>query len=96
MNIAIGVREARERKGYSQRELSRMIDANASYVNRLESMTLLPSLPMLWRIAHALDVPLVLIFEWSLDESEAVALWHFRERESARIAKAKGYPWAST
>jgi ribosome-binding protein aMBF1 (putative translation factor) len=90
MEIAIGVRKARELRDHSQRELSRMIGANASYVNRLESGTLTPSLPMLLVIAWELEVPLVQIVEWSMTDSETKYLQNFRDKQRACIAKAKG------
>jgi putative transcriptional regulator len=90
MIIGMGVAEARKRKGHSQRELSRMIGADASYINRLESGSFTPSLRILEKIAKELDVPIVQIFEWALTYEESVDLRRFREREAARIAKAKG------
>ena len=90
MNISIGVRTARELRGHSQRELSRMIGANASYVNRLEADRIGPGLKMLHVIAWELDIPLVQIIEWSMTGAETEYLQKFRDCGRAKLAKAKG------
>jgi len=70
MNIAIGIRRAREYRSRSQRDLSLSIDVDASYISRAEAGAHQPSLDVLGRIAHELDVPIIQIVEWSSDALE--------------------------
>ena len=79
MNIAVGIRRARKFRSRSQRELSRSICVDASYINRAESEAHKPSLDVLAKIACELDVPVIQIVEWSSDAGELRAYVRLQE-----------------
>lgn len=56
------VRELRERQGRSQSELAEAASMTQSAVARFEAGGTVPTLPVLERIAHALDVDLAVKF----------------------------------
>ncbi len=58
MTIGEKIREARKSKGWSQRLLAQRIDSDASYINRIETGKLNPSVVGLQRIADALECSL--------------------------------------
>jgi transcriptional regulator with XRE-family HTH domain len=55
MSLGENVRIARKQKGWSQRELAERVESDASYINRLETGKLNPSISSLERIADALE-----------------------------------------
>ena len=52
------VKIARKEKGWSQRELAEHIDSDASYINRIETGKINPSIASLERIANVLECSL--------------------------------------
>lgn len=60
-HIAAALREARENKGLSQRELSKRSGVPQSHISRIESNNVDLRLSSLASLAHALDLELALI-----------------------------------
>ena len=58
MTIGERIRKARKAKGWSQRVLTQHIESDASYINRIETGKLNPSVVAVERIAGALDCSL--------------------------------------
>lgn len=54
LSVASVVRAARERQGWSARELSRRVDVSPAYVTKLEAGTVDPSLSRFARLARVL------------------------------------------
>lgn len=57
-----GVRELRERRGWSQAQLAQAAGMTQSAVARFEAGGTVPTLPVLERLAHALDTELAVSF----------------------------------
>ena len=57
------VRELREQRGWSQSQLARTAGMTQSAVARFEAGGTVPTLPVLERLAHALDVDLAVEFK---------------------------------
>lgn len=55
MTLGDNIREARKIKGWSQRVLAEKTDSDASYINRIETGKINPSVAALVRIADALE-----------------------------------------
>ena len=55
MLLGDNIRKARKEKGWSQRVLAERVDSDASYINRIETGKLNPSIAALIRIADALE-----------------------------------------
>jgi ribosome-binding protein aMBF1 (putative translation factor) len=62
IRLAFEVRELREKRGLSQRELAERLGTTQSAVARLEAGNVSPSLPTLDKLADALGVELVVGF----------------------------------
>lgn len=67
VRLAMGIRDLREKRGLSQRELAGRLGTTQSAVARLEAGNVSPSLPTLDKAAEALGVELVVSFV-ELDE----------------------------
>lgn len=61
--LGAAVRQLREQRGWSQRELADAADMTQSAVARFEAGGTVPTLPILERIARALDVELAVHFK---------------------------------
>jgi len=55
MTIGETIRDYRERKGWKQRELAAAMEMDSSYVSRLESGELNPSMETIMKLTQALD-----------------------------------------
>lgn len=55
------IRELRESSGFSQRELARRLDVDASYLSHLEAGRRDPSLSFLRRLGNEVSAPLALL-----------------------------------
>ena len=62
IRLAMEIRELREKRGLSQRELAERLGTTQSAVARLEAGNVSPSLPTLDKVAEALGVELVVSF----------------------------------
>src|SRR5215204_3213631 len=60
--LGVAVRELRERHGWSQTQLAQAAGMTQSAVARFEGGGTVPTLPVLERLAHALDVRLAVGF----------------------------------
>jgi transcriptional regulator with XRE-family HTH domain len=67
IRLAMEVRDLREKRGLSQRELAERLGTTQSAVARLEAGNVSPSLPTLDKVAAALGVELIVSFV-DLDE----------------------------
>ena len=61
--LGVAVRELRERHGWSQTQLANAAGMTQSAVARFEAGGTVPTLPILERLAHALDVDLAVQFK---------------------------------
>ncbi|MGV9816340.1 helix-turn-helix transcriptional regulator [Streptomyces cellulosae] len=61
--IASAIQELRLERGLSQKELAELVGTKQPRISVVESATKLPSLPLLLRIAAALDMNLAVVFE---------------------------------
>ena len=62
MDIGLRIRQLRERKGLSQRDIERKTGMMACYVSFIENGYKIPSLPTIHKLAVAMDVPLYQFF----------------------------------
>lgn len=61
--IALGVFEARTKKGMSQSELAKKMGTKQSVISRLESRGSNPTMSLLIKISKALDIPIYSPFD---------------------------------
>ncbi|MET9023459.1 helix-turn-helix transcriptional regulator [Actinopolymorpha sp. NPDC004070] len=61
--LGAAVRQLREQRGWTQRELAESAGLTQSAVARFEAGGTVPTLPILERIAHALDLELAVSFQ---------------------------------
>jgi ribosome-binding protein aMBF1 (putative translation factor) len=61
--LGVAVRELRERHGWSQTQLATAAGMTQSAIARFEAGGTVPTLPVLERLAHALDVDLAVQFK---------------------------------
>lgn len=76
MTLGDNIREARKAKGWSQWTLAEKIDSDTSYINRIETDKLNPSIAALTRIADALERTL----DQLVKNSEAGSEVHIRDK----------------
>ena len=71
-NIDLGgrVKQIRKRQAMAQKELAALVGVTPSTISQIESGTIYPSLPALYKIAQVLDVPVAALFQ---DRSAASA-----------------------
>lgn len=85
------LKEAMKRKGISQEELARQCGSSQSSISYYLLGDRFPRLPMLYKIAKALDVnPLWLLGHDTQDESESILEKYFA-LDAADQAKVMGY-----
>lgn len=70
MTLGDNIRKARKEKGWSQRILAEKIDSDTSYINRIETNKLNPSIAALTKVADALERTLDQLVKNSEDEPE--------------------------
>jgi transcriptional regulator with XRE-family HTH domain len=61
------LRLVRERRGISQRQLSKRLGTSKSYINNLENGEGKPSIDLIVKIAHFLDVSIDVLLKDELD-----------------------------
>jgi len=79
MSLEDNIRKARKAKGWSQRVLAEKIDSDTSYINRIETGKLNPSIAALTRIADALERTIDQLVKNGDDEHEV----HIRDKTLA-------------
>lgn len=62
-NIGRVIGDARKSKGISQEELAHRADIDRTYVSQIERGIGNPSLFIVYRVAHALELPLAKLFQ---------------------------------
>jgi transcriptional regulator with XRE-family HTH domain len=92
MNIGKRIRKLREEKGLTQTEVAKRTGLLPSYVSRIEGNRTNPEIPMLERIAAALDLRLYQFFFEGHGQPEELPLFkrmkkHQRDTEWAELQK---------
>lgn len=77
MALGDNIRDARKAKGWSQRTLAEKIESDTSYINRIETGKLNPSVAALTRIADALERTLDQLVK---NDGEAEPEIHIRDK----------------
>ena len=62
LDIGSRLKHLRKRQGINQKELARLVGVTPSTISQIESNTILPSLPALFKIAETLSVPIGGVF----------------------------------
>jgi len=70
IDLGLRLKGLRTRQGMSQKELAGLIGVTPSTISQIESNTIYPSLPALFKIAQILDVPVGSLFK-DIPESES-------------------------
>jgi XRE family transcriptional regulator of biofilm formation len=68
--IGIKIREKREEKGMSLRQLAQLIDTNHAYLSRIENGKVTPSIESLIKIANALGCDVSDFFEKKIEADD--------------------------
>lgn len=76
MTLGDNIREARKAKGWSQKVLAEKTESDTSYINRIETGKINPSITALTRIADALDRTL----DQLVNNSESNQEVHIRDK----------------
>jgi transcriptional regulator with XRE-family HTH domain/KaiC/GvpD/RAD55 family RecA-like ATPase len=71
-DLGLRIKELRTRHGFSQRELSSAIGVTPSTISQIESNSIYPSLPALFKIAETLNVEIGSLFPSKRDASSQV------------------------
>jgi transcriptional regulator with XRE-family HTH domain/KaiC/GvpD/RAD55 family RecA-like ATPase len=73
-NIDLGgrVKQIRQRQGMPQKELAAAVGVTPSTISQIESGTIYPSLPALFKIAQVLEVPVAGLFQDRSDQARQV------------------------
>ena len=86
MNIGQAIKLCRTGRGLSQADLARQAECSVSYLSMLENNKRDPTLSTVTRIAHALQVPVGLIFFVGAEGSDLVGIDRALQGELARTA----------
>lgn len=70
MNVGQAIKMCRSRRGLSLTELAKRTDCSVSYLSMLEKSKRDPTLSMVERIAHQLNVPVSILFFLAADKNE--------------------------
>jgi len=70
MNIGIGVKTVRTKKGFNQKQFCEKVGITQSYLSLIESNKKTPSTEVLERIAEAVGVTLPVLFWFTVDEND--------------------------
>lgn len=70
MNYGRGIEAARTRQGISKRRLAALVGVDPSYITHLEAGKKTPSLPVVEKIATALEVPVYVLMLMSSDDGD--------------------------
>jgi transcriptional regulator with XRE-family HTH domain len=63
LNLGLRVRELRNKRGYSQGELAKLVGVTPSTISQVEANIIYPSLPALLKIAEVLSVDITSLFQ---------------------------------
>ncbi len=70
MNIGIAIKELRKRKAFNQKQFCEKVGITQSYLSLIESNKKTPSTEVLEKVATAVDVPLPILFWFTVDEND--------------------------
>lgn len=74
MNVGQAIKMCRSRRGLSQTELARRADCSVSYLSMLENSQRDPTLSTIEKIAHALNIPVGILFFLGSDKEELAGI----------------------
>jgi len=66
-DLGARIRDLRTKRGWSQKELAKMVGVSASTISQVEANIIYPSLPALYKMAEVLSVSISSLFEQALD-----------------------------
>jgi transcriptional regulator with XRE-family HTH domain len=72
LKVGVRLRHARLLKGMRMKDLAAAVDCDESMISKIESGKVLPSIPMLNKLAHALDRDMASFFGLRIDEHRLV------------------------
>lgn len=58
--FAQNIKKYRESKGYSKTKLAELTDCDLTYIGKIEKSEKYPNLKMIFKLAEALDIPIIL------------------------------------
>ncbi len=70
MNIGGAIGKVRKQKKISQGDLAKLANLNQSYLSQIENNKKTPNVKTIAEIAKALDVPVSMLFLFSINENE--------------------------
>ena len=82
--IGLKLKQLREEKGLSQKEVAQAIDTDKSYIGHLESGVKFPSLKLVERLCVAYDIPYKYFFDDALSTNE---IHKFTPKQKAILEK---------
>ena len=62
--FAQNIKKYRESKGYSKTKLAELTDCDLTYIGKIEKSEKYPNLKMIFKLAEALDIPIILPQAW--------------------------------
>ena len=86
MNLGQAIKMCRTRRGISQTDLSQKAECSVSYLSMLENNKRDPTLSTVTRIAHALQVPVGILFFLGADSSDLQGIDKSLQGDLARTA----------
>lgn len=86
MNVGQAIKLCRTRRGFSQTELAQYADCSVSYLSMLENNKRDPTLSTITKIAHALHVPVSIIFFLGAERGDLEGIDKSLQGELARTA----------
>jgi len=87
VDVGIRLRQLREDRGYSIRELARQSGLSANALSLIERGRSSPSVSTLYKVSDALDVPITTLFQVSEEHAEVV---YVRAAERTRVSFTRG------
>lgn len=86
MNVGQAIKMCRIRRGISQADLARDAECSVSYLSLLENNKRDPTLSTLTKIAHALHVPIGILFFLGAESGELIGIDKNLQGDLARTA----------
>lgn len=86
MNLGQAIKMCRTRRGISQTDLSQKAECSVSYLSMLENNKRDPTLSTVTRIAHALQVPVGILFFLGADSGDLQGIDKSLQGDLARTA----------
>lgn len=86
MNVGQAIKLCRTRRGISQADLAQLAECSVSYLSMLENNKRDPTLSTITKIAHALRVPVGIIFFLGAENGELQGIDRSLQGDLARTA----------